>query len=142
MESARRALAGESITTTIELDGAVYEIRSSSLQAANGGFTRMLSNARAYVYRCRNEPLYPNDFASDYALELTGYSPEDLLLGGPVSFGELIVEEDRGRVWEEVQGALKRGERYEVGYSIRRRDGRLRRVEDYGQGVYGEGERS
>src|SRR3712207_8249171 len=42
-----------------------------------------------------------------------------LLLGGRVSFGELIVEEDKHRVWEEVQGALGRGERYEVGYSIR-----------------------
>src|SRR3712207_2561516 len=62
-----------------------------------------------------------------------------LLLGGRVSFGELIVEEDKHRVWEEVQGALGRGERYEVGYSIRRKDGQLRQVEDYGQGIYGEG---
>ncbi len=101
-------------------------------------FTRMLSNARAYVYRCRNEPGYPNEFASDYALELTGYPPEDLLVGGPVSFGDLIIEEDKERVWAEVQGALGRGERYEVGYGIRRRDGQLRRVKDYGQGVYNE----
>ena len=134
LESARRALAGESINTTIELDGVAYKIRSSSLRAANGEvagvigvatdvtehkqaeeaykesehrFTRMPSNAHACVYRCRDEPLYPNEFASDYALELTGYPPEDLLVGGPVSFGELIVEEER--VWAEVQGSLERG---------------------------------
>jgi hypothetical protein len=35
-------------------------------------YASVLSNAHAYVYRCRNEPGYPNEFASDYALELEG----------------------------------------------------------------------
>src|SRR5918998_2448060 len=43
--------------------------------------TTVLANARAYVYRCRNEPCYPNEFTSDYTLELTGYPPENLLVG-------------------------------------------------------------
>jgi PAS domain S-box-containing protein len=77
-----------------------------ALKESERRFAAVLANSRAYVYRCRNEEGYPNDFASDYALELTGYPPEDLLLGGPVRFGELIVEEDRERVWEEAQGAL------------------------------------
>src|SRR3712207_4563326 len=101
-------------------------------------FATVVSNARAYVYRCRNEPLYPNEFASDYALELTGYPPEDLLVGGPVSYGELIVEEDRRGGWEGVQRALREGERFELGYAIRRRDGEIRQVEEVGQGVYDE----
>jgi diguanylate cyclase (GGDEF)-like protein/PAS domain S-box-containing protein len=98
-------------------------------------FATVLSNSRAYVYRCLNEPGYPNEFASDYALELTGYPPEDLLVGGKVRFGELIVEEDRQRVWEEIQAALGRGERFELRYAIRRRDGEIREVEEFGQGV-------
>jgi PAS domain S-box-containing protein len=101
-------------------------------------FATVLSNARAYIYRCRNEPGYPNEFASDYALELTGYPPEDLMVDGPVRFGDLIVKEDRKRVWEEVQRALERGERFELRYAIRRRDGEIRHVEEYGQGVYDE----
>jgi PAS domain S-box-containing protein len=32
-------------------------------------FTTVLANARAYVYRCRNEEGYPNEFTSDYTLE-------------------------------------------------------------------------
>lgn len=44
-----------------------------------------------------------------YALELTGYPPEDLLVGGKVKLGGLIVEEDRGRVWDEVQETLDGG---------------------------------
>ena len=101
-------------------------------------FATVLSNARAYVYRCLNEPGWANEFASDYALELTGYPPEDLLVDGGVRLGDLIVEEDRQRVWDEVQAALERRERFEVRYAIRRKDGALRYVEDCGQGVYDE----
>jgi diguanylate cyclase (GGDEF)-like protein/PAS domain S-box-containing protein len=101
-------------------------------------FATVLSNARAYVYRCLNEPGWANEFASDYALELTGYPPEELLIDGEVRLGDLIVEEDRQRVWDEVQAALERHERFEVRYVIRRKDGALRHVEDCGQGVYDE----
>ena len=102
-------------------------------------FATVLSNTRAYVYRCLNEPGWPNQFASDYALELTGYTPEELLVGGKVRFGDLIVEADRERVWEEVQAALAGRGRFELRYSIRRRDGMLRHVEEFGQGIYGAG---
>ena len=114
------------------------EHKKEALEESERRYATVLSNARAYVYRCRNEPGYPNEFASDYALELTGYPSEDLLVGGPVRFGELIVEGDRRRVWEEVQAALERGERFELRYSIRRRDGERRHIEEFGQGVYDE----
>jgi PAS domain S-box-containing protein len=98
-------------------------------------FSAVVSSANAYVYRCLNEPGYPNEFASDYALELTGYPPEDLLVDGNVRFGDLIVEEDRSRVWEEVQKALTERRRFDLRYTIRRRDGAIRHVQEYGQGV-------
>jgi diguanylate cyclase (GGDEF)-like protein/PAS domain S-box-containing protein len=97
----------------------------------------LLSNAPAYLYRCRNEPNWPNEFVSDYALELTGHTPEELS-DGSVMFGELIVEKDRERVWEEVQDALAEGRRFVLQYAIRRKDGETRHVEERGQGVYGE----
>jgi PAS domain S-box-containing protein len=102
-------------------------------------FARVLSNAHAYIYRCRNHPSYPNEFASDYALTLTGYAPQELMVDGDVRFGDLIVEEDKQRVWDEVQRALSSRESFEVRYAIRRRDGEIRHVQEYGQGVYGEG---
>jgi PAS domain S-box-containing protein len=97
----------------------------------------LLANAPDYLYRCRNEPGWPNEFVSDYALEITGYTPKELS-DGSVMFGDLIVEGDKERVWEEVQEALKKRSRFELRYTIRRRDGELRHVEERGQGVYGE----
>src|ERR687894_3127572 len=115
--------------------------RKEAEEAAREGERRLasvISNAHAYAYRCLNEPGWPNEYASDYALQLTGYPPEDLLIGGKVELGDLIVEEDRQRVWDEVQEAIAEGRGFELGYALRRKDGQVRHVREYGQGVYGE----
>ena len=80
-----------------EIQVDIAERKEEALKESERRFTTVLANARAYVYRCRNEEGYPNEFTSDYTLELTGYPPEDLLVGGQVRFGDLIVEEDRER---------------------------------------------
>jgi PAS domain-containing protein len=51
----------------------IAERKEEALKESERRFATVLANARAYVYRCRNEEGYPNEFASDYALELTGY---------------------------------------------------------------------
>jgi len=163
VENVRRALAGQTLNALLEVDGSTFEtwyspVRENGelsgvlgvavdvtertraeeeLRESERRFTTLLSNAPAYLYRCLNEPGWPNEFVSDYAFELTGYTPEELT-GGSVMFGDLIVEEDRQRVWEEVQAALAERGRFGLRYAIRRRDGEIRQVEEHGQGVYGE----
>jgi PAS domain S-box-containing protein len=95
----------------------------------------LLSNAPAYLYRCRNEPGWPNEFVSHHAEELTGYTPKELT-DGTVMFGDLILEEDRDNVWEVVQAALAEHRRFELKFALRRKDGEVRHVEERGQGVY------
>jgi diguanylate cyclase (GGDEF)-like protein/PAS domain S-box-containing protein len=125
--------------------GVVIDIRDitkrrqteEALKESERRYATLLANAPAYLYRCRNEPSWPNEFVSDYAMELTGYSPEELT-NGTVMFGDLIVEEDRERVWKGVQAGLAEHQRFGLRYAIRRRDGEIRHVEEHGQGVYGE----
>ena len=59
-------------------------------------------------------------------------------MGEKVRLGDLIVEEDRQRVWDEIQRALAEGRGFELRYAIRRRDGQIRHVHEYGQGIYAE----
>jgi diguanylate cyclase (GGDEF)-like protein/PAS domain S-box-containing protein len=108
-----------------------------ALRESERRLSTLLSNAPAYLYSCRNEPDWPNEFVSDYALELTGYTPDELT-DGTMLFGDLIAEGDRQRVWDEVQEALAKHERNVLRYAIRRKDGEIRRVEEHAQGVYGE----
>ncbi len=107
------------------------------LEESRRRLSTLLSNAPAYLYRCRNEPEWPNEFVSDHAFELTGHTPEELT-DGSVMFADLIVEEDREMVWDEVQAGLAERRRFELRYSVRRKDGEVRHVEERGQGVYGE----
>jgi PAS domain S-box-containing protein len=108
-----------------------------ALRESERRLSTLLANAPAYLYRCRNEPGWPNEFVSDYAQELTGHSPDELT-DGSVMFGDLIVDEDRQRVWDEVQKALAEHQRIVLRYAIRRKDGQIRHVEEHGQGVYGD----
>jgi PAS domain S-box-containing protein len=107
------------------------------LRESERRLSALLANAPAYVYRCRNEPGWPNEFVSEHARELTGHSPEELT-DGRVLFGDLIVEEDRRRVWEVVQRGLDENRRFALEYTLRRKDGEVRHVEERGQGVFGE----
>jgi PAS domain S-box-containing protein len=107
------------------------------LEESRRRLSSLLANAPAYLYRCRNEPEWPNEFVSEHALELTGFTPKELT-DGSVMFADLIAEEDRDRVWEEVQAALNEGRRFELRYSVRRKDGGVRHVEERGRGIHGE----
>ncbi|MDQ3639539.1 MAG: PAS domain S-box protein, partial [Actinomycetota bacterium] len=109
-----------------------------ALQESERRFATLLSNAPTMVYRCANEPGWPFEFVSAYVLELTGHPAADFLEDG-LRYESLIVEEDRERVWDEVQAALAARERFRIFYSIRHRDGTARQVEEYGQGIFDEG---
>jgi hypothetical protein len=52
-------------------------------------------------------------------------------------FADSIAEADRDRVWRRVQAALERS-RLRAGYSVRRKDGGVRHVEERGRGIHGE----
>ena len=108
-----------------------------ALQESERRFATLLSNAPTMVYRCANEPGRPLEFVSAYVYELTGHPAVDFLEDG-LQYESLIVEEDRKRVWDEVQAGLAARERFRISYAIRHRNGAVRRVEEYGQGIFGE----
>ena len=107
------------------------------LKESERRYATLISNAHAYVYRHRTGPGWPMEFVSEYARKLTGYDPEDLL-SGKVSYEDLIPEQERQVVREEVQDALAGHRGFELHYTILRKDGETRRVKEHGQGVYGQ----
>ncbi len=163
VENTRRALAGQASKVVTDLGGMTFETRYSplwedgkfsgvlgvafditerkraweALQESERRFSTLLSNTPAMVYRCLNEPDWPEEYVSDYALELTGY-PAAEFMENPTLFGSLISEEDKRRIWDEVQEVVGRGERFRLHFAIHHKDGSLRFVEELGQGVYDE----
>jgi len=113
------------------------KIAETRLRESERRFSTLLSNTPAMVYRCLNKPDWPEEYVSDYSLELTGYPPS-AFMDEPTLFGSLISEKDKQRIWDEVQEAVGRGVRFRLHYAIHHRDGSLRFVEELGQGVYDE----
>lgn len=101
----------------------------------------LLENLPGVAYACRDDENWTMTYMSAGAVELTGYTAEELTAHGPPTYGELIVESDREQVREEVSKALVGRRPFQLEYRIRTRSGDIRWVWEQGRGVFGEGGR-
>ncbi|MGQ9781994.1 MAG: PAS domain S-box protein [Nitrososphaeria archaeon] len=106
-----------------------------SLRESQRALSTMMSNLSGMVYRCRRDQYWTMEFVSEGCLELTGYSPSDLILSSKIAYSQLVHSEDRARVWSTVQEALKLSKPFQVEYRIFTADRKLKWVWEQGRGV-------
>ncbi len=94
----------------------------------------LLGNLPGMAYRCDYDQLRSMRFVSQGCAALTGYSSEQLI-DESNSWTGLIHEDDRDRVWDEVQSALSAGSNFEVQYRIFTKDGRQKWAWERGCGI-------
>jgi diguanylate cyclase (GGDEF)-like protein/PAS domain S-box-containing protein len=90
----------------------------SSYTEAQRTLLTLLGNLPGMAYCCRNDENWTMLFASEGCLELTGYTPSDLTVNQKVSYADLIHQDDRERVWTEVQSALAARTRFRLVYRL------------------------
>ena len=95
----------------------------------------LMSNLPGMAYRCLKERPWTMEFVSEGALALTGYPPSDLIRNRRVAFADVIHPEDRDRVWDEVQAALRERKPYQLQYRIRTAAGGEKWVWEQGRGI-------
>ena len=100
----------------------------------------MLPDLPGILYRCRNTRSWTMLDLAEPVRDLTGYGPEELIEDAEIAYAELIHEEDRDRVWEEVQEALGQGLSFRTSYRIRTRDGDVRQVWEQGRRAADDGD--
>lgn len=98
----------------------------------------LLHNLPGAVYVCSNDPEWTMTYLSDDVKALTGYAAVDLLHNESLSYASLIHEDDRDRVWQEVQRAVETRRAFRLEYRIRTRSGETRWVWEQGRGVFDE----
>ncbi len=84
------------------------------------------------VFRCRNNKNWTMLYLSSTAEILTGYSSKELIDDAKFSYASLVVEEDRERIWQEVQTALQNQQHYECVYRINSKQGEQKWVWEKG----------
>jgi len=102
---------------------------------ARGGLHNLLSDLPSVVYRRRNDRAWTMVGLTENVEDLTGYSVSELKANARISFGDLILPEDRHSVWNDIQNAVEAGSSFRVSYRIRTRSGEERWVLEQGRGV-------
>ncbi len=95
----------------------------------------LIANLPGIAYRCLNNKDWTMEFISSGCFFITGYNEEDLIGNNKISFNEIIYEEDRSIVSQQIQDALSRSESFEIRYRLVTKDGNIVWVWDKGRGI-------
>lgn len=96
-------------------------------------FSMLLANLPGMAYRCKFDQKYSMIFVSQGAFDLTGYYPDEMVKNKAVAFADIIHEDDRKMVYEEVKKSFHRGEPFKIDYRIKCRDGSIKWVHEQGR---------
>jgi polar amino acid transport system substrate-binding protein len=107
-----------------------------ALQNSERKLASLMRNLPGMVYSCFNDADWTMTFVSEGAVELTGYSYEDLVQTHSVTYAACIHEADRDMVRTTVEEAVARHQPFQIEYRIRTRDGREKTVLERGLGVF------
>ena len=110
-----------------------------ALQETQRTLSALMKNLPGMVYRCKSDYDWTMEFMSSGCHQLTGYPPEEFIQNGKVSYGrDVIVPEDRERIWNEVQTANTERRSFQLSYKLKTADGATKWVWEQGSGVFAE----
>ena len=95
----------------------------------------LISNLNGMVYRCRSDRDWSIEYISDGCFEITGYHPEELIDNSKLSYNDVIHEDDRERVWAEVQEKVNEDKPFTLSYRIITADKKVKWVKETGVGI-------
>lgn len=95
----------------------------------------IISSLPGMAYRCQNDKNWTMKFLSKQCKELTGFEPSDIIDNRNITYNDLILHEDRLKVWKDVQESLKKKDFFEILYRIKTKDNEIKHVWDRGSGI-------
>lgn len=98
----------------------------------------LMGNLPGLVYRCQNDTYFTMNFISEACIDLTGYQPDDFINNKTLAYSDIIIEEDRLYVWNEVQAALSQNRPYTIEYRIHTKDDKVKWVWEQAKGIFDE----
>ncbi len=116
-------------------DLVLLEKSNKILEEINRKYSALIGNIQGIVFRCQNNKDYTMEYMSEGATSILGYGPTSFL-EGKVNYGQLIVPEDRERVWNEIAAAVKENAPFSISYRIRDKQGILKYVHKNGSIVF------
>lgn len=100
-------------------------VAEEALRESEMSLSVLLSNLPGVAYRSLNDEDWTMTFLSEGCLELTGYTPEELIYG-EITYYDLILPEDREHVYAQWEIDVAAGLRSNDEYRIRTRSGEIK----------------
>jgi PAS domain S-box-containing protein len=110
-----------------------------ALQESEQKFRLLAENIPGVIYLCNNDAKYSMVYLNKNIGRLTGYNAEEFL-AGEINFVDLYHPDDVEGIFNAVNAALEKKERFRLEYRLRHKDGSWRWTEEVGEGVYRDGE--
>ena len=108
----------------------------SALRESERRLSTLMKNLPGMAYRCQDLKSCKLDFASEGAFALTGYSAEELSKSKTSSYSDVIFDEDRKFVRNQVQHALAEHKLFSFEYRIKTKSGAIKWVAEKGVGMF------
>ncbi len=129
-------LGDETLYVETFMDLSERKKRMEDISETKRQYANLLDNLPGMVYRCQNDRYRTMEFISDGFVEMTGYTPDDLIGNKKLSYNDIIIEADQDQVWSEIQQGLMAAKQYTVEYRIQGIDKKVKWVWDKGKGIY------
>lgn len=92
----------------------------------------LVENLPGIVFRCKNDGNRTMQYISDGCKWITGYWPEEFCRTGGISWASLIHPMDIEEVWNTVQSAVSKKEKFQLKYRITDKDGTVHWISETG----------
>lgn len=94
-------------------------------------YKTLIENLPGVIYRCKYDDKFTMLNISSKCLELTGYFPDEFI-SKKVNFGDLIVNEDKEKVVEQINSSIENNQPYQLTYRIITKDGQIKWIWEQG----------
>ena len=116
-----------SVVTQLSLSGSLAMLKRHSSpmfeQVNQTYFSTLSEYLPGVAFCCRINSNWTMLHTTPNCYSLTGFHPEELVDDHSVSYLSLIFEEDRDRIWCEINDAIKNDKHYDVNYRITTKEG-------------------
>lgn len=124
----------------VRLSGTMKDItilkhEQEALIESNRKHKTLINNLNGIVYSCKNDMGYSVSYISEGCYAITGYTSDEFL-NGSINLGNIILEEDRIYVKNEINKALSQKKHFNIQYRIHCKKGTINYVRERGCGVY------
>ena len=108
----------------------------AALQESQRRLASLMNSLPGIVFSCANGPEWSMTYLSEGCLTLTGYTSEELIEKGAISFDTITHQEDLPQVFAAIETSVSHHQPYVVEYRIRTQSGQEKWVWEKGHGVF------